>query len=171
MNRQEISAALEDVFDQAIVFHGFARHMRDYDIYVYATADARAGVRPEHLRYRFTHCVRATATTAVPASAWKESLDDRFVDYQRWLDDGAPDGYVWGVNWQALYPGFTLMEASADADRWTSQLGIPFHHVGVETNGHNLELVFADLVVSRVEPGDAPFVVAEDGPDAKIPLP
>jgi hypothetical protein len=28
----EIQAAFDDVFDQAVVFHGFADYMRDYDV-------------------------------------------------------------------------------------------------------------------------------------------
>jgi hypothetical protein len=38
------------VLDQAIVFHGFADYMRDYEVFIYATSDPRTGIRPEHLR-------------------------------------------------------------------------------------------------------------------------
>ncbi|MGX7827237.1 YxiG-like protein [Actinokineospora sp. 24-640] len=31
------------------------------------------------LRYRFTHCVRASVTSAVPAAVWSRSLDDRLT--------------------------------------------------------------------------------------------
>lgn len=96
MNRQEIATAFEDVFDQAIVFHGFAEHMRDYDVFVYATADPRTGIAPEHLRYRFTHCVRATATTAVRRDVWQRSLDERLLDYEAYAAEPELDGYVWG---------------------------------------------------------------------------
>lgn len=33
VDTHEIQAAFEDVFDQAIVFHGFADYMRDYDVF------------------------------------------------------------------------------------------------------------------------------------------
>jgi len=39
-----IQAAFDEVFDQAIVFHGFADYLRDYDVFVYATADPRTGI-------------------------------------------------------------------------------------------------------------------------------
>jgi hypothetical protein len=42
----EIQAAFDDVFDQAILFHGFADFMRDYEVFIYATADPRTGIRP-----------------------------------------------------------------------------------------------------------------------------
>ena len=76
MDSSEIQAAFDDVFDQAIVFHGFADYMRDYEVFIYATADPRTGIRPKHLLYRFTHCVRATATTALSPENWKRSLDE-----------------------------------------------------------------------------------------------
>ena len=163
----QIQAAFDNVFDQAILFHGFADYLRDYEIFIYATADPRTGIRPEHLRYCFTHCVRATATTALSPGIWARSLDERLIDY----DQGRHlDGYVWGVKWQMLYPGVRLVADSADARRWSRELGRPFHEATVETNGHNLSLVFSDLTVETVDPGYVPFVVPEGGPDHKIPL-
>ena len=47
----QIQAAFDDVFDQAMMFHGFADYMRDHEVFIYATADPRTGTRPEHLRY------------------------------------------------------------------------------------------------------------------------
>jgi hypothetical protein len=167
VDRAEIQAAFDDVFDQAIVFHGFADYMRDYEVFIYVTADPRTGIRPEHLRYRFIYCVRATVTSAVPPGIWKRSLDDRLVDYEQGRD---LDGYVWGVKWQVLDPGMKLVPDSADAQRWSRELGLPFYEAAIETNGHNVSLVFSDLTVQTVQPGHAPFAVPEGGPDFKIPL-
>jgi hypothetical protein len=102
VDTSEIQAAFDDVFDQTIVFHGFADYMRDYEVFVYATADPRTEIRPEHLRYRFVHCVRATVTSALSPAIWRLSLDERLIDYEQGRD---LNGYVWGVKWQALYPG------------------------------------------------------------------
>ncbi|MEV0713617.1 hypothetical protein [Asanoa sp. NPDC050611] len=168
MEIDEIRAAFEDVFDQAIVFHGFADHMRDYDVFIYAAANPRTGIAPEHLRYRFKHCVRAVATSAVPPEIWKESLDERLVEYEQGVD---LDGYVWGVRWQVLYPGMKLLADSPDAERWSQLLDLPFHEAVIETNGHHVSLVFSDLAVDTVDVGFAPFVVTGGGPDFKIPLP
>ncbi|MFU8870588.1 hypothetical protein [Micromonospora sp. SL4-19] len=168
MDIDEIRAAFDDVFDQAIVFHGFADYMRDYDVFVYATADPRTGITPKHLRYRFKYCVRAVATSAVPPEVWMRSLDERLVDYEQGVD---LDGYVWGVKWQVLYPGMKLLRDSPDAERWSQLLDLPFHEAIIETNGHNISLVFSDLAVDTVDRGYAPFVVAGGGPDFKIPLP
>jgi hypothetical protein len=164
----QIQTAFDDVFDQAIVFHGFADYMRDYDVIVYATADPRTGIAPEHSRYRFKNCVRATATSAVTAQIWRKSLDERLVDYDQGVD---LDGYVWDVRWQLLYPGMRLVEDSTEAARWTSDLDLQFHEALIETNGHNISLVFSDLSVRAVDAGYAPFVVPDAGPDFKIPVP
>jgi hypothetical protein len=163
----EIQAAFDDVFDQGLVFHGFADYMRDYDVFVYATADPRTGIAPEHLRYRFKHCVRAAATSALSPEVWKRSLDERLVDYEQGRD---LDGYVWGVKWQALYPGMKLVRDSADAQRWSHDLGLPFHEAAIETNGHNISLVFSDLVIDPVDIGHTPFVVSDPGPGHKTPV-
>jgi len=76
-----------------------------------------------------------------------------------------------GVKWQVLYPGMQLVRDSVDAERWSRDLGLPFYEAAVETNGHNLSLVFSDLAVETVAIGHAPFAVPDDGPDFKIPLP
>jgi hypothetical protein len=163
----QIQSAFDDVFDQALIFHGFAEYMRDYEVFIYATADPRIGIRPEHLRYRFKHCVRATVTTALTPQIWQRSLDERLIGYDKGRD---LDGYVWGVKWQALCPGMKLVHGSADAARWTHDLGIPFHEAAIGTNGHNMSFVFSDLTVDTVEAGYAPFVVPSGGPDFKIPF-
>lgn len=165
---EEIKQALDDVFDQAVVFHGYADYMRDYEVVVHATADPRTGVAPEHLLYTFKYCVRATVTTAVRPEVWADSLDERLIDYEAGVN---LDGYVWGVKWQAMYPGARLVSPSEDATRWSGELGVPFHEVSIVTNAHNINLVFSDLAVRSVAPGYAPFTVPDDGPDWKIPLP
>jgi hypothetical protein len=65
------------------------------------------------------------------------------------------------VKWQNLYPGMRLVAESADAERWSRDLGLPFYEAIIETNGHNLSLVFADLVVDVIVTGYAPFVVPD----------
>ena len=145
--------AFEDVYDHTIVFHGYAEYARDYDVFVYLSADPRSGIRPEHRRCRFTHCVHAQVTTMVGWNVWKISSDDCFVNYQDWLDAGEPSGWVWGTNSQVLYPGMSLVEDSAQAQLWQERIGIPFFEAVIETEVHEIKLIFADLVVSEVEAG------------------
>ncbi|MFJ4098465.1 YxiG-like protein [Amycolatopsis japonica] len=162
----QISEAFDEVFDQALVFHGFTDYMRDYDVLVYATADPRTAIRPEFLRYRFKHCVRASVTSAVTPETWSRSLDDRLVDFEQGRD---LEGYVWGVRWQVLYPGAKLLPGTAETDAWSTRLGRPFHEAMIEANGHTISLVFSDLSVDRVEIGYSPFTAADDGDAQEAP--
>lgn len=155
----EIVGAFDQVLDQAVVFHGFADFMRDYDVVVCATADPVTGIAPEHLLYRFRHCVRASATTAVGVDVWPRSLDDRLTDYEAGAD---LDGYVWGVKWQCLYPGFRLVDGSPEAAEWSERLGVPMFEAVMETNGHDVDLTFSSLEVTLLEDGWSPFVVAPE---------
>ncbi len=156
MDHPAIQEALDNVFDQALIFHGFTDYMRDYDVFTYAVADPRTGIQPSFDRYRFRYCVEAVTTTTLTADSWRESLDERLTDHAVAAD---LEGYVWGVKWQCLYPGGKVLAESAKADRWAKDLGIAFHEVVIEANGHKISLVFSDLEVTTVQPGHAPFVV------------
>jgi hypothetical protein len=165
MDATEIKTALADIFDQALVFHAFAPHMRDYDLIVQASADPATGIQPKYLQYRFKCCVQANVATTVSPQTWAVSLDERLIDYATGVD---LEGYVWGVNWQVLYPGVKYVEKSRTARVWAKDLRIPFHEVQVEMNAHRLDLVFSDLEVTPVERGYAPFSVGGFFNDGKI---
>ncbi|MFY1620977.1 HalD/BesD family halogenase [Micromonospora sp. WMMD736] len=158
MDAQQVQAAFEDVFDQALVFHGFADFSRDYDLYVYIGAAPSIGVVAQDLRYRFTHCVSAVTTTSVSPEVWRRSLDDRLTQ-----PDGADvdelDGFVWGVRWQVLYPGLSVVADSPEAAEWSERLGMDFFEVLVETNTHTIRLIATDLVVTALDAGHTPFAV------------
>ncbi|MFD6438083.1 hypothetical protein [Streptomyces venezuelae] len=147
---------LEETFDHAVVHHGYVTYMRDYEVIVHATADPRTGVPPAYLRHLFRYCVEARCETSLAADTWRESLDDRLLDHE--TADPDLGGYVWGVNCHAMYPGASLVRDSKAAERWSKEIGIDFHEVRIETNAHDLTLVFSDLEVSEVPVGYAPFV-------------
>ncbi len=167
MDASEIANAFDEVFDQALVFHAYTDYMRDYELVIQASADPSTGIPTEYLRYVFTDCVRADVTTALSEEIWSRSLDDRLIDYETGVD---LDGYVWGVKWQELCGGLSLVQDSPEAHHWAAALGIPFHEARVETNGHLLRLIFSDLKVSTAEPGYSPFRIGAPFWDGKIPL-
>ncbi|MFE5720793.1 hypothetical protein ACFQ7P_20230 [Streptomyces erythrochromogenes] len=82
-------------------------------------------------------------------------MDDRLLD----RETAAPGrgGYVWGVKYHEMY-GAELRPGSEAARRWSKAVGIDFHEVHIETNAHDLTLLFSDLEVSEVPVGYAPFV-------------
>lgn len=168
VSSNSITRAFEQVFDQALVFHGFTNFTRDYDVYAYCTADPRTGIGPKTLRLRFKYCVRADVKSALPPATWADSLDERLTDYEQGVE---LTGFVWGVKWQCLYPGARLLPDSTDAEAWTESVGIQFHEALIETNAQTIALVFSGLEIATVYPGETPFTVTGHGPDVKIPLP
>ena len=156
MDRAEILEAFDRVFDAALVFHAFTDYMRDYEMLFAVSAAPSTGIPTEHLRYVFRHCVQADIESTVERKVWRVSLDDSLIDYESGV---GRDGFVWGVKWQAMYPGARLADASDRASSWRNALGVPFHEAIVETNAHKLTLVFSDLEVETVDEGYAPFRV------------
>lgn len=149
------------------MYHGFTDYMRDYELVVYATADPRTGIRPQHVRLLFKHCVRAAVTSTLTPEIWSRSMDELLVEAP---GDEPVEGYAWGVRWQVLYPGLSLLGGSVEADRWSVAIGIPFYEARAVMNGHSISLVFADLSKRTVEAGYSPFVVPAAGPGHKFPL-
>jgi hypothetical protein len=156
----ELQRALDDVSDHGLVYHGFTPYMRDYELIVFVTADPITGIPPAYLRYLFRFCVEATTRSTLSRESWQQSRDDRLIDYETGKD---LDGFVWGVNWQPLYPGFEVVPDSGRARMWREAMGTDFHEVRMESNAHEISLVFADLRVTEVDEGYAPFVIAREG--------
>lgn len=155
----ELQGRLDEVFDQALIYHGFTDYMRDYEMIVHCPVVPGTGREPEVVRLLFKYCVVVEAETALPADVRARSLDGRLVRYE-----SAPDlaGYLWVVRWQDLYPGGSVVHESERAEEWTRALGIEFHEVRFEMNVHNLTLVFSVLERDEVPVGYAPFVVEND---------
>jgi hypothetical protein len=154
MNVEQIKRALQEpFFDSCIVKHGFAPFLRDYDVV--------AQIGTFQFLYRFTHCTRATVTTAVRDDAWKKSWEDVYTDNSAWECAGCPEGHVWGVCYLVTYPGARYVEDSALAKEWTRRLGRQMHEVRIETNGHNLDLIFHDLIVRELKEGEEDWVKEE----------
>ncbi|MFF1926519.1 hypothetical protein ACFVW8_38895 [Streptomyces sp. NPDC058221] len=156
MDTAALEQLLDETFDHAVVYHGYTNYLRDYEVIVYATADPSTGVPPAYLRYLFRYCVEARCETSVPAEIWRNSLDDRLLDPETAASDSG--GYVWGVKWHCMYPGAELLPESEATRRWSTALGIDFREVRMETNAHNLTLLFSDLQVTEVPVGYTPFV-------------
>jgi hypothetical protein len=144
----------DDLFlGSAVVAHGIAPHMRDYDVVVDVVAprpDGRGNFIEGRYRYRFTHCPTVSFETSVSDVGWRDSWDDAFVDFGQWEQAGSPGGYVWGVCWSEAYPGMSYIDGSAAAADWSRRLGHELHEVLVDTNAYSLRLVFHDLRVTRI---------------------
>ena len=137
--------------DVGILNHGFAPHMRDYDVVFEALwgvkewADAKGTYR-----LRFSHVPEATTTTAVSDSGWTQSWSDIFIDYSQWETAGAPVGFVWGTCWSTAYPGLSYIDDSPRAREWSERLGKPMHEVSIVTEAFEIHIVFHDFTVTKL---------------------
>jgi hypothetical protein len=137
-----------DFFDQEIVEHGFTRYNRDYRVVAEMYGEAGAGRPIQHLTtytFLFRGCVEADYVSVVPPGGF--SMDDVFIDYDRWVTAGTPDGFVWGVNSATAYPGLHYVEDSSRAAAWANRLRLSMHEVAIKTNTYVLTLVFHDVTV------------------------
>src|SRR5450631_3628284 len=112
--------------DVGILRHGFAAHMRDYEVLFEALWGHKewADAKGTYL-LRFTHCPEATTRTAVPDAGWKQAWSDVFVDHAEWVAAGEPEGIVWGACWSTAYPGLSYIDESTRARDWSERLGKP----------------------------------------------
>ena len=134
-----------DIFDNAVLRHGFTDYNRDYEM----TVNSIVGPMPSGLySYLFRGCVEAACKSNVLVHS--PSLDDVFIDYQAWEAAGTPDGFVWGVKWADAYPGWRYIEKSPSAANYSKKLSIEMHEVIIETNTYTIDLVFHDLLVTAL---------------------
>jgi hypothetical protein len=87
--------------DFAVLEHRIPAHGRDYAMLVQDCLGSDPGTH----EVTFTHCVEFHYETRVRDDVWPVSWSDDFTDYERWMEAGEPQGYVWGTNWSNAYPG------------------------------------------------------------------
>jgi hypothetical protein len=135
-----------ELLDVAILQHGFAPFMRDYDVLVEGSWQNAHG----RYLYRFTHCPEAHVTTRLKDENWRGSWSDLYTDYEQWMETGGPPGFVWGVCWSSAYPGLTYVDDSSLAAEWSKRFQKPMHEVTIETQVFHLQIVFQDVVISKL---------------------
>jgi hypothetical protein len=160
VDESEIQHLLDEVSDQAVMYHAFVDYMRDYEVIVYRKTDPRSGIPTVYLRYLFKTCVQATVETALAPSTWATSLDERLVESRT---GKGLDGYVWGVRWQELYPGGRVVSESPKATEWSAALGLAFHEVELKTNAHRISLIFSELEATEIDESYRPFTLEPTG--------
>lgn len=139
------------LLDVAVLSHGFAPHMRDYDLLIEAMWGRKEwGDAKGRYLCRFTHCPEAHVVTSVGDETWRQSWADIFIDYAEWEKGGEPEGYVWGVRWSLADPGMKYVENSEAAAKWSQRFGKEMHEAEIETNAFTLRLVFHDFSIEKL---------------------
>src|ERR671919_25364 len=67
MDRTQIEESFNDVFDEALIFHGFTDYMRDYELILFVVAPPSTGIASEHPAD--APCPRARRSHGVPEAA------------------------------------------------------------------------------------------------------
>jgi hypothetical protein len=143
------------IFDDALVQHGFTSYMRDYDVITeFGASYGGISYMAGSYRYRFTHCVVAEVTTTVSVEVWRASWTDEYTNSQRWEAAGAPEGYLWCVEYALAYPGLIYEADAPRAKNWAQRLGKSMHEIVIRTNAYNIRLIFHDVVITQIARGD-----------------
>jgi hypothetical protein len=137
---------LRDILDVAILRHGFSEYNRDYDFVFETDSPDDSG----QFLLRFKHVYELSYLTALTTDTLKVSTSDNFTDYKKWLETGEKEGFVWGVNYALAYPGFTILDNSAKADKWTKILGFEMFNVTLETETYKIDLVTSDFEIVKL---------------------
>lgn len=152
---------LEDIYDVALLSHGFLSHGRDYYFILETNWSPPNGGRYQLL---FHHCYEMSYVLEHDPQTLKRSWDDLFTNYEDWLKAGKPEGFLWGANWTLLYPGFGFVEGSEKAARWTHALGKPMQEVWLDMEIIKMTFVVHSWSIKKI--GDEQDLISQ----ALIPL-
>jgi len=139
------------LLDVAILSHGFAPHMRDYDVLIEAMWGKKEwGDAKGRYLCRFSHCPEAHLVTTLNGAAWRQSWADAFTDYAEWEKNGEPEGFVWGVCYSDAYPGMRYIDNSELAAKWSEGFEKEMHEAIIETNAFKLQIIFYDFTITKI---------------------
>jgi len=133
-------------YDFAVLQHGWTRHGRDY---VFRIEDC-IGKDPGQHELTFTHVVTLEYETRVRDDVWRVSWDDVFTNYERWIAEGEPRGYVWGTKWSDAYPGIKAIRDSQRATNWSEKVKHPMYEVTLETDRFGIALIFHSILHRKI---------------------
>lgn len=138
---------LADLTDVAILSHGFTPYKRDYFFHIETIwKDNLAG---QYLVI-FKHCYSLSYETLANGETLNQSWNDCFIDFEKYLKAGEPEGYVWGTNWSNAYPGFSNLKNSVKAEKWTKELGKEMNELLVELEIYKINLIYHDWTIEKL---------------------
>jgi hypothetical protein len=137
---------LKEIFDVAILRHGFSEYNRDYDFVFEVDSSADSG----QFLLRFKHVYKLSYVTSLTTEALKVSTNDNFTDYKKWQETGEKEGFVWGVNYALAYPGFTMLDNYAKGRQLDQGFGFEMFNVTLETETYKIDFVTSDFEVIKL---------------------
>lgn len=138
---------LDDIIDVAIISHGFMPYKRDYFFHIETMwKDNYAG---QYL-ILFKHCYDLSYQTIADENILLQSWDECFIDFEEFKRAGEPEGYVWGTNWANAYPGFSNMENSPNATKWSERLKKEMKELLVESEVYKINLIYHNWTIQKL---------------------
>lgn len=141
------NVTFDDLLDSAILSHGFMPYMRDY---FFLIETRWGGNFSGQYQLLFKYCYELSYKVIPDKDFIKESWDDLFTNFNEWEKANSPDGFVWGTNWSLAYPGFSLVEDSALAQKWSADLGKEMKEMEVETNAYKFNFIFHEWTLKKL---------------------
>ena len=133
-----------DVFDSALLYHGYTTYMRDYELVLENhVGPAQQGT----YSYIFSHCAEANVHTGFSTDVYRSSLDDRLLKMET---EREVNGFVWAANWALIENGWHLVTDSPKAILWSEGLGIDMHEVVIESQAHTITLIFSSIIIQKI---------------------
>ncbi|WP_148041381.1 YxiG-like protein [Rufibacter immobilis] len=138
---------LDEIYDVAILRHGFTDYVRDYQFEIEANW---IGDLAGRYILTFKHCYDLIYKTLIDDDLIKKSWDDLFTDFETWEKHKEPDGFVWGTNWSLAYPGFEEIKDSEKANDWSKRLGKQMKESKLETNSFEITLIHEEWNLKKI---------------------
>lgn len=143
-----------DLFDQSIIRHGMLKCIRDYEVIAYLLGmdyDTEA-------QFILKGCIKVDYRVIVASEHY--SMDERLLELDRQDEPDYPKGFIWGVNYALVYPGWELKEDTEELKILEKTYGLKFYEIFFETNAYNLKIIFHDIEIkelNRIEKSATPF--------------
>jgi hypothetical protein len=138
---------LDEIYDVAIIRHGFTDYVRDYRFEIEANW---IGDLAGRYVLTFTHCYELTYKTLVDDDSIKESWNDLFTNFETWKKHNEPEGFVWGTNWSLAYPGFDEIVDSEKAKNWSKRLSKEMKEVRLQANSFKINLIYETWNLKKI---------------------
>lgn len=134
-----------DLFDQAITRHGMLACIRDYEVIGYLSGmDFDSEVQ-----YVFKGCIKVEFKVKVAPEFY--SMDDRLLELDRQDEPDYPEGFIWGANFAAVYPGWTITQDTIELKELEKTYGLKFYNIYFNTNAYDLTITFHDIEIKELK--------------------
>lgn len=119
--------------------------IRDYEVIGYLSGmDFDSEVQ-----YVFKGCIKVEFKVKVAPEFY--SMDDRLLELDRQDEPDYPEGFIWGANFAAVYPGWTITQDTIELKELEKTYGLKFYNIYFNTNAYDLTITFHDIEIKELK--------------------